>query len=96
MILIPKSHWRVWAAPVGGSRFVLLTCPKCGAEARLTGPIKIVHGALDGHGGHTIADDGTVTPSVVCQAGDKHRDPADGCDFHEIVRLEGWVPFEGS
>jgi len=33
---------------------------------------------------HTIADDGTVTPSVVC--------PYDGCDWHVHVRLEGWSP----
>ena len=33
--------------------------------------------------GHAIADDGTVTPSLVC--------PEDGCDFHEFVKLEGWV-----
>jgi hypothetical protein len=39
-----------------------------------------------GHGialrGHTIEADGRVVPSIVC------RTP--GCDFHEIVRLEGW------
>jgi len=32
---------------------------------------------------HDIAPDGTVTPSVVC--------PYDGCDFHEFIKLEGWV-----
>ncbi len=37
-----------------------------------------------GDDGHTIADDGTVTPSTVC--------PEPGCDFHEHVILEGWVP----
>ena len=31
---------------------------------------------------HTIAADGTVSPSVVC--------PEPGCDFHEHVRLVGW------
>lgn len=31
---------------------------------------------------HAIADDGTVTPSVVC--------PIEGCGFHEWVKLEGW------
>ena len=39
-----------------------------------------------GHGialrDHTIEADGRVVPSIVC------RTP--GCDFHEIVRLEGW------
>lgn len=41
-----------------------------------------------GLGNHGIADDGTVTPSVVC--------PGDGvgphCSFHQFVRLVGWVP----
>lgn len=32
--------------------------------------------------GHEIADDGIVTPSVQC--------PEPGCDFHEMVVLEGW------
>jgi hypothetical protein len=31
---------------------------------------------------HTIAPDGTVSPSLVC--------PELGCGFHEWVRLEGW------
>ena len=31
---------------------------------------------------HTIADDGTVTPSAVC--------PVKGCTFHEYVRLVDW------
>lgn len=39
-----------------------------------------------GHGialrDHTIEADGRVIPSIVC------RTP--GCDFHEVVRLEGW------
>jgi len=94
MMLIPKTHWRVWATPVGGSRFVLMTCPKCGLESRLTGPIKLVHGAMDRQGGHAIADDGTVTPSVECPAGDPHRCPSDACGFHQNVKLEGWEPLE--
>lgn len=31
---------------------------------------------------HSVAANGLVSPSVVC--------PAEGCDFHELVRLEGW------
>lgn len=31
---------------------------------------------------HAIADDGTVTPSVVC--------PIDGCTFHEWIKLDKW------
>lgn len=33
---------------------------------------------------HSIAGDGTLTPSYVC--------PVDGCGFHECVRFEGWSP----
>lgn len=33
---------------------------------------------------HTILDDGTVQPSVVC--------PVDGCGFHEFVKLKDWKP----
>lgn len=31
---------------------------------------------------HDIGPDGEVNPSLVC--------PADGCDFHEHIELEGW------
>ncbi len=31
---------------------------------------------------HTIAPDGTVSPSVVC--------PVKDCGFHEFIKLEGW------
>jgi hypothetical protein len=37
-------------------------------------------GALDDH---VIADDGTVSPSVVC--------PEKGCGFHDHIQLEGWL-----
>lgn len=44
-----------------------------------------------GHSGlideHTIADDGTVMPSVVCTG----PDGKGGCAWHEFVRLEGWA-----
>lgn len=33
--------------------------------------------------GHAISADGVVSPSVVCLA--------QGCDFHDFVRLEGWT-----
>jgi hypothetical protein len=32
--------------------------------------------------GHSVGADGQVAPSVVCRA--------DGCTFHDFVRLEGW------
>lgn len=44
----------------------------------------------NGHDGalldHEIASDGTVTPSVVCNG----IPDGEGCDFHEMVKLEGW------
>lgn len=35
-------------------------------------------------GGHEVDDDGVVTPSVVCPY------EAQGCTFHEMVRLLDW------
>jgi hypothetical protein len=32
---------------------------------------------------HSIAQDGTVSPSVVC--------PVEGCGFHEFIKLEEWI-----
>lgn len=59
-------------------RYVVLVCPVCGGSGTL------VHLSHPEHGGrHQIADDGTVSPSVVC---------ALDCGFHEFVRLEGWTP----
>lgn len=34
--------------------------------------------------GHTVAEDGTVTPKVTC--------PEKGCGFSEDVKLEAWFP----
>lgn len=31
---------------------------------------------------HTVEADGRVIPSIICKTS--------GCDFHEVVRLEGW------
>jgi zona occludens toxin (predicted ATPase) len=56
-----------------GKQVVWLFCPE-GHTAILQQP----------DGGHDIADDGTVSPSVVC--------PHDDCDFHEHVVLEDWEP----
>jgi hypothetical protein len=43
-------------------------CPQCGGIASLAQ--------------HDIADDGTVSPSVVC--------PDAACDWHEHIRLDDW------
>lgn len=54
-----------------------------GFSARLTCPSCGLDAELD----HTIAKDGAVTPSVQC--------PAEGCSFHEHVRLLGWAELRG-
>ena len=54
-----------------------MNCPKCGNAA-----------ALDGH---TIAEDGTVSPSVVCPFKVKTKENLEEpCGFHDHVRLSGW------
>lgn len=50
---------------------IWLTCPDCGTSGNMSD--------------HEVADDGTVTPSVVCPM-------EKTCGFHETVKLEGWVP----
>lgn len=52
----------------GEKRSANFCCPGCGQRASLS------------H--HTIAEDGKVSPSVVC--------PTEGCTFHEWIQLEGW------
>ena len=59
----------LWKGAVrDGSRTANVSCPGCGKIASL----------ID----HSIAQDGTVTPSLVC--------PYEGCTFHDWVKLEGW------
>jgi hypothetical protein len=45
-----------------------VTCPTCGVAMSLRE--------------HQIADNGAVSPSLVC--------PTEGCTFHEFVTLEDW------
>jgi hypothetical protein len=49
-----------------------MDCPGCGK------------GVSVGRRHHRVADDGTVTPSMVC--------PHAPCTFHEWIRLDGWEP----
>lgn len=42
------------------------------------------HVSLLSYEHHSIATDGTVSPSIVC--------PRNGCDWHVMGRLDGWVP----
>ena len=64
-----KGPWWCVIHEPEGTKGAVVCCP-CGQKAYLSD--------------HTIADDGTVSPSLAC--------PADGCDFHENVKLEGWEP----
>jgi len=73
MITLPQGNepgsWEP-VAEIGRARFkAFVRCPKCNRVYTLRQ--------------HTVADDGTVTPSLVC--------PHDDCDFHEYVKLEGWA-----
>ena len=67
MLEIPQRQWEP-SKRSDGVRTAFLTCPECGNSYSLTGL--------------AIADDGVVTPSVVC--------PCEGCNFHEWVKLIGW------
>lgn len=50
------------------------------------GKAKVVTRCSNGHIGtldHLVLEDGTVSPSVVCQKL--------GCNYHEFIKLEGWT-----
>lgn len=53
-------------------------------DIALTASLACPHGHYGTIHDHSIAADGTVTPSVKC--------PAEGCDFHAMVKLDGWDP----
>jgi len=65
----PRGTWRLTKRD--GFYVANFSCPRCGARGGL------------GHGtNHTIADDGSVSPSVVCD------DAA--CGYHDFIKLDGW------
>jgi hypothetical protein len=65
-----KGAYRVWVRPNDGRQIPNLCCPKCGEVASMAS--------------HTVADDGSVTPSAIC--------PNNDCDFHEYIKLDDWRP----
>lgn len=67
----PRGTWR--AVLRDGERAAAFACPKCDFR-----------GGLGFGTNHVIANNGIVSPSVVCDGA--------GCDFHEHVQLEGWQP----
>lgn len=68
----PREEPGTWSPcrETDGTLAAIISCPLCGGASFL---------------GHKIAEDGTVTPSVV-------HAPEDGCTFHEFVKLEDWDP----
>lgn len=66
------------AAYVGKFGVLLETsCPGCGVASAMSSKV------------HSVAADGTVTPSYVCPH-TKAWEGHEPCTFHEWVRLEGW------
>jgi hypothetical protein len=81
MIEIPKGNqgekgkWNVIANPrYRKNHWCEFTCP-------------FGHGATLAKNIHTIAEDGAVSPSVICP-----RAEDEGCTFHEFVKLLDWKP----
>lgn len=78
--MLPKGNaespgtW--WTAPWddGEGECILLSCPNGHG-----GTVYAVHDGIPPSTHHVIADDGKVTPSVVCK-----------CGWHEDVQLAGW------
>ena len=70
---LSQEHWKRHDQDGEGFEVVSLVCPDCGKSSTLWCPV----------GGHAIAADGTVHPSVVC--------PFEPRTFHRWVRLEGWT-----
>jgi len=66
----PPGHWFPVHRSIPDKWTAIIICPTCER------PFEIPQ--------HTIADDGTVAPSVVCGY------QREGCSFHEYVRLIDW------
>lgn len=70
----PLTWALIKGSATGEPDTAFVTCPE--------GHIARLEIEKDGKG-HTIANAGQVTPSLVC--------PNNGCDFHVWARLEGWA-----
>lgn len=53
-------------------------------EGIKTAMYKCPNGHIASLSNHDILEYGSVVPSVVC--------PTDDCDFHEFIKLVGWIP----
>ena len=78
MLEIPKSNSEftpgTWRRGIAGDKIIIIfICPVCGAASEINGEAT----------NHIILPDGTVTPSVVCDA-------KGGCTFHDFIKLIDW------
>jgi hypothetical protein len=66
-----REYWNEWFGPRNKPNpfWAEICCPGCGKVGMV------------GHN-HTVADDGTVSPSDVC--------PYEPCAFHEFIVLDDW------
>lgn len=81
MIEVPKGRDDLG---IGEPQNGLFWRPMKRADGCPTAWFRCPNGRLGGLSAHTIAADGTVSPSVVC--------PQDGCGFHDHIKLLGWAP----
>lgn len=87
MISVPKGELKDVLEPGGDLRW----CPIWDRlEGRQHAILRCSRGHVAGLRSHSVAADGTVSPSVVCDGGTD----AESCTFHEMVQLEGWDPEE--
>jgi hypothetical protein len=63
-----KGQWRA-VRDEQKFRGAIIACPGCNQAYRI------------GFNGHTIAQDGGVSPAVWCD-----------CGFHEYIKLDDWIP----
>lgn len=69
----PAGRW--WYEGPEHHRIVVCCCPECGVDSTMALAV------------HSVANDGTVSPSYVC--------PHAPCGFHQAVRLGDWTPPDG-
>jgi hypothetical protein len=67
--------WRFWVFGPARILGAAVTCPQCRRAFSIGGGQ--VFGSC-----HTVAADGTISPSVVCP----------GCGWHVMAKLDGWQP----
>lgn len=75
-----KGEWRLHKF-IDDMVIVIIGCPVCGSEGSVQA--------------HTIADDGTVSPSIVCMSRKcSGNGLTDGSAFHDFGKLDDWLPIK--